>query len=399
MLIRFKKNDGTEYPQWEEKRLGAVLKERNQKNCKDGTYEHVSLTQEGVIPKTDRYNRDFLVRNEDKEYKITKLNDICYNPANLKFGVICRNKYGNGIFSPIYITFEIDNAVNPIYMEYFLTRADFINYALKYQQGTVYERMAVSPTDLLSINIKLPSIEEQQKIADFLSTVDQKIEAQKSIVADYEELKKGTMQKIFNQEIRFKDDDGNEFPEWMEKRLGDYLIYHNEKTNDKEKYELYSLTIEHGVVPKTERYEREFLITKDTESYKIVPENAFVYNPMNLRFGAIKVNHSGKKISVSGYYDVFSFNEYVSTSFLGYFLQAPLMLNYYNSIATGTLEEKKRVHYSQFKEIKKDIPCLEEQKKIADCLSALDRKIEVEKRILADLEELKKGLLQGIFNN
>ena len=42
MLIRFKKNDGTEYPQWEEKRLGAVLKERNQKNCKDGTYEHVS---------------------------------------------------------------------------------------------------------------------------------------------------------------------------------------------------------------------------------------------------------------------------------------------------------------------------------------------------------------------
>ena len=120
---------------------------------------------------------------------------------------------------------------------------------------------------------------------------------------------------------------------------------------------------------------------------------------MNLRFGAIKVNHSGKKISVSGYYDVFSFNEYVSTSFLGYFLQAPLMLNYYNSIATGTLEEKKRVHYSQFKEIKKDIPCLEEQKKIADCLSALDRKIEVEKRILADLEELKKGLLQGIFNN
>ena len=54
------------------------------------------------------------------------------------------------------------------------------------------------------------------KIADFLSTVDQKIEAQKSIVTDYEELKKGTMQKIFNQEIRFKDDDGHEFPEWKE---------------------------------------------------------------------------------------------------------------------------------------------------------------------------------------
>ena len=89
---------------WIEKPLSEVLSERNTSTHKNNGLDHVSLTKEGVIPKSDRYERDFLVTTENKKYKITKLNDICYNPANLKFGVICRNKYKDGIFSPIYIS-------------------------------------------------------------------------------------------------------------------------------------------------------------------------------------------------------------------------------------------------------------------------------------------------------
>lgn len=407
MLIRFKKNDGTEYPQWEEKRLGAVLKERNQKNCKDGTYEHVSLTKEGVIPKTDRYNRDFLVRNEDKEYKITKLNDICYNPANLKFGVICRNKYGNGIFSPIYITFEIDNAVNPVYMEYFLTRADFINYALKYQQGTVYERMAVSPTDLLSINIKLPSIEEQQKIADFLSTVDHKIDKQKSIVADYEELKKGTMQKIFNQELRFRDDNGNEFPAWNKTELGELCEPHarigwqNLRTDEflqaGDYYLITGTDFKDGKIDfskchyiSKERYEQDKkLIVKN--------ENILITKDGTLGKIALIKNLDKQATLNAGVFVLNNLSNIINNEYLYFYLIAPFLLDFAAKCSTGGTIK----HLNQGVLIKFPIkiPCLEEQKKIADCLSALDRKIEAEKKILADLEELKKGLLQGIFNN
>ena len=137
--IRFKKDDGTEYEDWEEKKLGEILIERKEFAIKSEGLEHISLTKKGVVPKSNRYMRDFLVNNDDtKKYKITKLNDICYNPANLKFGVICRNKYGLGIFSPIYITFEVlKNSY--IFMEYFLTRKDFITKARKYEEGTVYE--------------------------------------------------------------------------------------------------------------------------------------------------------------------------------------------------------------------------------------------------------------------
>lgn len=195
--IRFKADDGSEFPAWEKEKLSELLIERKTKAVKDGSHEHVSLTKEGVVPKTAQYNRDFLVKSDDKEYKITKMNDICYNPANLKFGVICRNTYGEGIFSPIYITFEITKKVIPEFMEIMVTRVDFINYALKYQEGTVYERMAVSPEDLLSIEVQIPCLEEQKKIADCLLTYNEAIQIKKDKLEVWKEIKRGLLQQMF----------------------------------------------------------------------------------------------------------------------------------------------------------------------------------------------------------
>lgn len=195
--VRFKADDGSEFPEWEEKKLKNILNEYKEYSAKDGSYEHVSLTKEGVVPKSERYERDFLVKDVDKKYRITHLGDICYNPANLKFGVICRNKYGDGIFSPIYVTFQVCKDMLPEFVEMLVTRRDFIEYALKYQQGTVYERMSVSPDDLLSIKVMVPCMTEQQKIADCLVSFDDVIEKQKATLAAWEELKKGLLQQMF----------------------------------------------------------------------------------------------------------------------------------------------------------------------------------------------------------
>lgn len=194
---RFKKDNGDNFSEWKKLKLQELLVERKETAEKDGSYEHISLTKEGVVPKSERYERDFLVTSDDKKYKVTHYNDICYNPANLKFGVICRNKYGDGIFSPIYITFETTQLTTPEFMEIILTRNDFINYSMKYQQGTVYERMSVSPEDMLSIEIELPELAEQEKIIKLISTLDRKIDAEKQLLTDYEELKKGLLQKMF----------------------------------------------------------------------------------------------------------------------------------------------------------------------------------------------------------
>ena len=162
-------------------RLGDILKERNEYCCKDGTFIHGTLSKDGLFPKTERWNRDFLVKEENKKYKITHLDDICYNPANLKFGVICRNTYGDLIFSPIYVTFEVSKNVNIGFMELYLTnRNNFIEKIRKFEQGTVYERMSVSPEDFLSYKIKIPSLLEQtffyQKVQRLIKSLQNEIE-------------------------------------------------------------------------------------------------------------------------------------------------------------------------------------------------------------------------------
>ena len=177
--------------------LKSILTERKEYCGKDGTYIHGTLSKEGVSPKTERYDRDFLVKSEDKQYKVTHYNDICYNPANLKFGVICRNTYGDLIFSPIYVTFEISNAVYPAYIELFLTNANFIGRIRRYEQGTVYERMAVSAEDFLSYETRMPEYDEQVKFANKIQRIQEKIDLETSFLDSLQRQRKYLLNAMF----------------------------------------------------------------------------------------------------------------------------------------------------------------------------------------------------------
>ena len=181
---------------WEEIKLSSILKERKEFADKKSNYPHVTLSKEGILPKTEEYNRDFLVKDENKKYKVTHLNDICYNPANLKFGVITLNKFGSAIFSPIYVTFEVKNA-NTEFVAYNLIRSNFINKIRKYEEGTVYERMAVKPSDFLKGNILLPPLEEQEKISHILNNLNKQlilIQKEQELITSF---KKSLLQKMF----------------------------------------------------------------------------------------------------------------------------------------------------------------------------------------------------------
>ena len=177
--------------------LKNILTERKEYCSKDGTYIHGTLSKEGVSPKTERYDRDFLVKNEDKQYKVTHYNDICYNPANLKFGVICRNTYDDLIFSPIYVTFEISNTVYPPYIELFLTNTNFIRRIRRYEQGTVSERMAVSAEDFLSYETHIPEYEEQVNFADKVQCIQEKIDLETSFLNALQQQRQYLLKAMF----------------------------------------------------------------------------------------------------------------------------------------------------------------------------------------------------------
>lgn len=181
---------------WSKYQLSSILKERRAYCEKNGDYIHATLAKDGVYEKTERYDRDYLVSSDDKKYKITHKWDICYNPANLKFGVICLNTFGDAIFSPIYVTFEIDNDFDKEFVGYYLTRKNFINEALQYQQGTVYERMAVSPDDLLSLDFFAPSFSEQHHYAKALHIIETKIGIEEKTLTQLLRLKSSLLKQM-----------------------------------------------------------------------------------------------------------------------------------------------------------------------------------------------------------
>lgn len=116
----------------------------------------------------------------------------------MKFGVICLNKYGDAFFSPIYVTFEIQSDYDADFVGENLSRWDFINKALRYQQGTVYERMAVSPEDFLTVKCYMPSKREQEKLSKFIGLIDEKIVCQRKYIDVLKKYKRGAVRHLLS---------------------------------------------------------------------------------------------------------------------------------------------------------------------------------------------------------
>lgn len=170
-------------------------------------------------------------------------------------------------------------------------------------------------------------------------------------------------------------------------------------SNDIETYPLYSLTLENGVTPKTERYERSHLLKdKEKNEFKLISKGEIAINPMNLRFGAFYMSKVPERVSLSAYYDIVKTkNNLVNTIFYDAFMKSSPAKRLYQRIATGSLDEKKRVHLSELNKQLVPYPCIEEQEKIAEILSAWDYGIETLEKLIEQKEILKISLAQKYF--
>ena len=184
--------------------------------------------------------------------------------------------------------------------------------------------------------------------------------------------------------------------EWNETSFSTLFTSTSEYTDDLDKYPLYSLTIEDGVTPKTERYERSHLVKKE-DSYKIVRPNDYAYNPMNLRFGSVARHKGNLPVAVSGYYDIFTTVHKSDLPFMDSFLTCDPMITYYNRVSTGSLVEKQRVHFSKFLEFVLPLPSINERAKISAILTTQDKVIELKEKRLAEKQRQKKYLMQQLL--
>lgn len=204
----FPKN-GERYPElrfpgftdaWEQRKLGTILSRRKENRLIDSAYPRLAFAAgQGVIPLSERRtnNRDQLISDEkNKKYLVTYYNDIVYNPANVKYGAIDRNKYGQGVISPIYVTFTSN--VCSGFIEHIVKSNDFKQKALSFEEGTVTKRQAVNPDNLLNIDVDITlNIEEQKKISNLFELLGQYITLHQRKLEHLQLQKKALLQQLF----------------------------------------------------------------------------------------------------------------------------------------------------------------------------------------------------------
>jgi type I restriction enzyme S subunit len=379
---------------WGKSKFGNEIIEQKERTSDKIKYPLYSLTiEEGVIPKSERYEREFLIKKEEDMYKIVPPNAFVYNPMNLRFGALKVNhqKFPVSV-SGYYNIFTLYDTEALAFWENYLVTDKMLNYYFSIATGTLVEKLRVHFSQFIEIKKPLPNKDERKKISDFLSKYDEKISNQETVVSDYIEMKKGLIQKIFSQEVRFKADDGSEYPKWMEYRIGDVFSERNEKNSIDEI--LLSVTIDEGVKRRDEMKGKNNA-SEDKSNYKRVCINDMVYNTMRMWQGANGISSYNGIVSPA--YTVLKPKIEINCNFFSYLFKTKKLIFQFYRNSQGLTSDTWNLKYPHISTIKILVPCLKEQQRIADCLSAMDRKIEAEKKILEDWKELKKALLQQMF--
>lgn len=328
-----------------------------------------------------------------------------YNPANLKFGAIARNKYGNAVFSPIYITYEVQKSVaEPSFVEMSVTRNSFIQKALQYQQGTVYERMAVNTEDFASLDVLLPAKDEQNKVGKYFSLLDSLITQYERKISHEKKLKEYLLQNMFPREgenvprIRFP----KFTAPWEQRKLGDYLKTSTEKNVDGffTHNDVLSVSGDFGIVNQIEFKGRSFA-GASVLNYGIVREKDVVYTKSPLKenpYGIIKTNCRKAGI-VSTLYAIYHPTENTNSKFVECYFDKRERLNHYlHPLVNKGAKNDMKVRNADV--LKGDVifpSSIKEQGKIADIITKLEELITLHQRKLESLKELKKGLLQKML--
>ena len=379
--LRFKADDGSDFPDWEKKKLEDVVEfldgqrkplEAGQRVA--GKYPYYGAS--GIIDYVEDYifDEELILLSEDGANILDRNYRVCF---------LAKGKYW--VNNHAHVLKAMGGNVNGFICE----QLETFDYR-KYNSGGAQPKLNQATCRAIIMN--MPSLPEQQKIADFLSTIDTVIAKQKETVSVWEERKKGVMQKLFSQEVRFKADDGSDFPDWEEKKLSEMF----KRVVEKNRLDLPALTIiqGYGTMRRDESERRISYDEKGLKNYKAVQKDDFIVHLRSFEGGLEIANQDG---IVSPAYHVYRGNDEVHPSFYYPYFRSSSFIKGKLAICVTGVRDGKNIEMGSFDELLIPHPCLAEQQKIADCLSSLDDVINSYKATLSAWEELKKGLLQQMF--
>lgn len=322
------------------------------------------------------------------------VNDFLYDGESIgigRKGTIDKPVFLDGKFWTVDTLFFTHSFVDS-YPKFIFSQFQRINW-LRYNEASGVP--SLSKKTIEKINIYLPELEEQQKIANFLTAVDtrlQSLEKKKNLLEAY---KKGVMQKIFKQEIRFKDEDGKGFPDWESKKFSEFLsIPEKVFVENIDKTKILTVRLHLKGVFKNDRTES---LKIGATKYIKRKKGQFIYGKQNLfngAFGIIPEELDGY-ISSADIPTLDIDTEIINKYYFYYYLSRESYYRRLENISSGS--GSKRIHEKTLLNLKLKLPCIKEQTKIASFLSAIDHKIVLASEQIEKTEVYKKGLLQQMF--
>lgn len=406
--LRFKDRQGHDYPEWKEQPLQdlCVLQNgyafKSTKFCANGIpVIRISNIQNGLVIND---NPIYYPKISIDERFIIEKEDILLAMSGATTGKvgIYRDKqlaYLNqrvGKFIP-------NNQLNNIYLFQWLNTSNYLNQLkLRLIAGA---QPNISAKDIESMKIFTPPLPEQEKIAVFLTSYDHMIDIQSQRVEAMRTRKKGLLQKIFSRELRFKDEQGREYPEWKEKSIESLGTFFNGLSGKTK------LDFENGneyFIPYMNAYKNAFAKTDQLQKVKIKEEEK--QNRVN--YGDIMFTQSSETVEEVGLSSVwlgkshpflnsFCFGFRLTDvknsvpAFWGFSLRSPAVRK--QIMLEGQGISRINLSPSRLKKVIVFCPSLPEQQKIADFLTAVDHQIEIEEKRLETMKTIKKGLLQQMF--
>ena len=399
--LRFKREDGTDYPEWTKQKLSAVSSRVTRKN--KGNITDIPLTIAslyGLVDQREYFKKKIASRNMEGYYLLHN-GEFAYNKSYSKgfdFGAIKRlDRYDCGALSTLYICFAVNSKVDSNFMtHYFDSQKWNKEVSIRCAEGARnHGLLNISTNDFFDIDMVLPTdLEEQHKIADFLSNVDEVIAQSEAEVANLQQQKKAAMQKIFSQEVRFKREDGTSYPEWENVKFGSLIKEYRDRTSIENEDVLLSSAIS-GMFLNTELFGHQR--GKSNIGYLKINYGTLILSAQNLHLGNANVNLRFEHGIISPAYKTYHITN-CNLYFMAQWIKREKTNQFfYNATTVGASQCRRNVDWNALYKQSILIPHLEEQQKIADFLSAYDEAISCAKQELDKWKELKKGLLQQMF--
>ena len=344
-----------------------------------------------MIPQREYFDKDIANSDNTSGYYIIEENDFVYNPrksADAPYGPISSYKYAEaGIVSPLYLCFRAKKKINPAFFEWYFRSSAWHRYVyMSGDSGARHDRVSIKDDTFFAMPINLPSAYEQEHIASFLERIDRRIEIQRALVENLKKYKRGVVSAILSHQIIFSDADGKPYPEWTSCTLQDAVDF---------------LDGQRKPLESADRARRQGAYPYYGASGIIDYIDDYIFDEPLLLLGedgANIINRSSPlcfiatgKYWVNNHAHVMRPKNGQNIIFLCELLES-LDYTRYN---TGTAQPK--LNQEKCRGIELVLPKYEEQCRIADLLSSLDRKVEKEQRNLECLLLFKRGMMQQLF--